>query len=221
MKISEILTLEGPNDPAIFKAIWTAGGPGSGKTYVVNNTALEAQGFKIVNSDKQFERFLALANLDSDPETIYSPQGQEIRNKAKDITAKAQAGYQQGRLGLVIDGTGKDYDKIANQKQQLEMIGYESAMLFVNTNLETALSRNQQRKRSLPDEVVKKMWKEVQDNIGKFQRLFKQNMIIIDNSDGSDVQSDLNTAYNQISDWARSEPNTPQAKAWLKAQNKK
>jgi len=217
MRIDEILVQEGPNDPAIFKAIFTAGGPGSGKTFVVKHSALEAMGFKIVNSDTQFERYLAQANMDSDPETIMSPQGQELRDRAKRVTKSAQGGYMQGRLGLVIDGTGKDYDKIEKQVHLLSMLGYETAMLFVNTNLETAKSRNEKRKRSLPDAIVERMWNDVQDNIGKFQRLFKQNMIIIDNSDGNDVSVDLNASYKQISAWASSPPSTPQAKKWLAA----
>ena len=223
MRIEEIYDYslsEGPNDPSIFKAIWTAGGPGSGKTFAVKNTGLESMGFKIVNSDTQFERFLRQAGMKSDHETIMSPAGQEIRGRAKRVTTSAQGGYQQGRLGLVIDGTGKDYEKIANQYQDLKMLGYEGAMLFVNTNLETALARNAKRDRSLPDDMVKKMWGQVQDNIGKFQRLFKNNMIIVDNSDGADVQRDLNQAYNQIADWASTPANTPQTKAWLKQQGK-
>ena len=37
MKINEVISIpldEGPNDPHIFKAVFMAGGPGSGKSYV-------------------------------------------------------------------------------------------------------------------------------------------------------------------------------------------
>lgn len=217
MKILEVINPieEGPNDPAIFKAIWTAGGPGSGKTFVVRNSALQAIGFKVINSDAAFEKQMKLAGMDSTPDNIASPQGQEIRNKAKDITKKQQDLYQEGRLGLVIDGTGKDYEKIARQVQMAKSNGYEVAMLFVNTNLETALARNEKRDRTLPEDMVKRMWKEVQDNIGKFQRLFKDGMIIVDNSDGANIKADTTQAYKQISAWASSTPNNPKAKAWL------
>ena len=33
---------EGVNDPSIFKAVFLAGGPGSGKSFVVGKTALQA-----------------------------------------------------------------------------------------------------------------------------------------------------------------------------------
>ena len=40
---------EGVNDPAIFKAVFLAGGPGSGKSFIVGQTALTALGFKVIN----------------------------------------------------------------------------------------------------------------------------------------------------------------------------
>ena len=41
---------EGPNDPHIFKAIFLAGGPGSGKGFVVKNLmGADSTGLRIVN----------------------------------------------------------------------------------------------------------------------------------------------------------------------------
>jgi hypothetical protein len=37
------------------------------------------------------------------------------RGRAKELTAKRKANYVEGRLGLIIDGTGREYDKIAKQ----------------------------------------------------------------------------------------------------------
>ena len=45
---------EGVNDPNIFKAFFLAGGPGSGKSYVVRKTT-GGLGMRIVNSDEAFE----------------------------------------------------------------------------------------------------------------------------------------------------------------------
>ena len=223
MRIEEILQVsEGPNDPAIFKAIFTAGGPGSGKSFVVRNSGFESMGFKVVNSDSAFEKMLSQMGMEPTPDNIYSPQGQEVRDKAKDITKKRQEIYTgQGRLGLVLDGTGKDYEKIVRFSEKLKQLGYETAMVFVNTDLETAQERNQKRDRTLPPEVVEQMWRQVQNNIGKFQRYFKENMFIIDNSDGHDVKADLNRMYSTIGSWSKSAPSSPTAKKWLSQQTQK
>ena len=99
---------EGVNDPAIFKAIFLAGGPGSGKSFIVGKTGLTSLGFKVVNPDTAFEKALNKAGLEMNPDNIFSVKGQDIRGRAKELTNKQQELYVKGRLGLVIDGTGKD-----------------------------------------------------------------------------------------------------------------
>ena len=206
---------EGVNDPSIFKAVFLAGGPGSGKSFIVGKTALTALGMKVINSDDIFERALAKAGLKTTPEDIYSEKGQSVRGEAKALTAKKQDLALNGRLGLVIDGTGKDYPKIEKQATKLKKLGYEVAMIFVNTDLETAKARNRARARSLPDAEVETMWKEVQKNIGAFQQFFGARMFIIDNSEGANFNSAVLSTYKKISAWAKSTPSNPAAKEWI------
>lgn len=194
---------EGPNDPSIYKAVFLAGGPGSGKSFIVKKAALQSMGFKVVNNDVAFERFLRDAGMSTTPDDIFSRRGQEIRTHAKEITNKQMQLYLAGALGLVIDGTGKDYDKIVRQATKLEDLGYDTAMIFVNTDLETALQRNRQRARTLPDDVVKSMWEDVQKNIGLFQHFFDNDMYIIDNSMDSNVELQLSRLYNRMRTWAK------------------
>lgn len=207
---------EGVNDPAIFKAIFLAGGPGSGKSFVVGKTALTSLGYKVINSDDAFENAMKKASLTMDPDTIFGAQGQAIRNKAKQLTAKKLDLYITGRLGLVIDGTGKNFDKIIKQKKALEMLGYETSMIFVNTDLETALQRNNKRSRSLPDETVTKMWKDVQSNIGKFQSIFGRGLLIVDNSESADYEKATMRVYKDMAKWTKQEPKNYMAKKWIK-----
>ena len=209
---------EGVDDPAIFKAVFLAGGPGSGKSFTVGKTALTALGFKIVNSDEKFELLLKKADLEPSPENIYSPKGQEIRLKAKKLTGKQQDLYIAGRLGLVVDGTGKDYAKIKKQSDSLKSIGYDIAMIFVNTDLDTALLRNQKRSRSLPDAQVTTMWKEVQNNLGKFQSMFGSNFVIVDNSDGANIEKATTSAYKKMAKFASETPKNNIAKKWVAQQ---
>jgi len=204
---------EGVYDPNIFKAIFLAGGPGSGKSYVVRRTT-GGLGMKIVNSDDIYEKMLNDAGLETTPEDIFSDKGQEIRVQAKGVTKRMQANFLEGRLGLIIDGTGKDYDKIAKQVAGLKNIGYECYMVFVNTSLETAQERNRMRKRTLPEKQVEEMWKGVQKNIGKFQSLFgSSSMIIVDNNNaGEDV---FEKVWKRIAMLVRKKVTNHIAKRWI------
>lgn len=210
---------EGPNDPAIFKVIFLAGGPGSGKTFITGKTALHTLGFKYVNSDTAFEKALKSAGLEMDGETIMSTQGQELRIKAQKLTQVRMERYIKGRLGLTIDGTGKDYARIAKVVSELRSVGYDVAMMYVNTDLETALARNRARPRQLPDDVVETMWKDVQNNIGKFQRLFKENFLVVDNSDKMDYNKSSMEGFKWATKFANKKIANPKAKKWIAAAN--
>jgi len=210
--------MEGVNDPSIFKAVFLAGGPGAGKSFIVGKTALKALGFRLINSDDAFENGLKKAGLTTDPADIASAQGQAVRAKAKALTGRMMTRALQGRLGIVIDGTGKDYTKIKSQVDMLRELGYAVHMIFVNTDLETAMSRNNNRPRSLPDDMVSKMWKDVQKNIGKFQGLFRNRMIVLDNSEGSDIETSTLEAYKDIKTWAAKAPENSIAVKWIKGQ---
>ena len=205
---------EGVYDPNIFNAIFLAGGPGSGKSYVVRKTT-GGLGLKIVNSDDIYEKDLEKAGLDvGKPEDIFSDEGQAIRLRSKQKTKARQMSWVNGRLGIIIDGTGKDVAKIGRQKALLDQIGYETMMIFVNTSLETAQIRNKERARTLPEKSVEQMWNNVQKNIGSFQSLFgSKNFIIVDNNDaGEDI---FNKVFKRIRGLVVKKPTKRQAKQWI------
>jgi cytidylate kinase len=175
---------EGVYDPNIFKAVFMAGGPGSGKSFIAGKTT-GGLGLKIINSDDAFERILKKEGLSlkmPGPETI-EKDWNVPRAKAKRVTAAKKGHAIEGRLGIIIDGTGHEYGKVAKQAAILNQIGYETSMVFVNTSLEVALHRNEQRARSVKPNIVKKSWQDVQNNMGKFQQYFgPANFFIVDNN---------------------------------------
>ena len=211
---------EGVNDPAIFKAIFLAGGPGSGKSFIVGKTGLTSLGYKVVNSDDAFESGMKKAGMEMNPDNIFSPKGQEIRGKAKRLTGTKESIYLKGRLGLVVDGTGKDPDKIAEQAKKVKALGYDVAMIFVNTDLDTAIKRDAMRSRTLGAKGVTEYWKAVQRNIGKFQRMFgKPNFLVVDNSEGKNYEKETLTAYRDATKFTN-KPVNAKAKKWIEKEKK-
>ena len=206
---------EGVYDPNIFKAFFLAGGPGSGKSYVVRKTT-GGTGLKSVNSDEAFEYLLKKAGLSlkMPPEEFERKEVQ--RKRAKEITAARKANYLEGRLGLIIDGTGKDADKILKQKAGLEELGYDTYMIFVNTSLDVALQRNADRARSVDEPLVVKSWKDVQSNIGKFSNMFRAGFIVVDNNNaGDDVFNDV---WKRVRGLLRKKVQNTRALNWMAAE---
>ena len=206
LKLMDLLT-EGVQDKGIFKAVFMAGGPGSGKSYVAGQIFgipkkinISVSGLKAVNSDTEFEFLLrkygfetfGTGNLDIDkwPQEVFDviaggdedSEDMTVRKRAKLMTKDRKEKYMEGRLGMIIDGTGHDYAKLSKEKKQLEAMGYDCYMVFVNTSLEVALKRNKERARKLPEDILTKSWKDVQANLGKFQGLFGSNFVVVDNS---------------------------------------
>ncbi len=151
IKLIDILN-EGVYDPGIFKAVFMAGGPGSGKGYAAKTLLgmpetmpfVSANGLKGVNSDSAYEAYLKNHGMNADM-TKMSPEefakSQELRTKAKRVVAKKMISFVNAKLGLLIDGTAKDYSKIANLVKKLKEQGYDCYMIFVNTDLEVALAK--------------------------------------------------------------------------------
>ena len=185
---------ESINDKNLFKAVFMAGGPGSGKSFVAKNMFgfdnfnISFSGAMLVNSDVLFETGLMKAGLPMDIDmsnaAVYAQQT-AIRNHAKQLTKTKQSMWINSMLPLIIDGTGKDFDKIRKQSDALKAIGYDTSMVFVNTSLETSLQRNAMRARSVDPSLVKQMWSEVQNNMGKFQSYFGLDHFIIIDCDNS------------------------------------
>ena len=207
---------EGRNDPGIFKAIFTAGGPGSGKSFTAARLGLYAMGARPINSDAPFENALKKAGLSMkldnlDPEVIDT-----MRVKAKKLSNAQMELAVNGRLGLVIDSTARDTSKIAKQKALLEALGYETAMVFVDTSLETALERNAQRPRSVPEKVVINSHKEIQKNKNKLKSMFGRNYWEIpNNGDIRDLEKATTAKFAKVSSWMKKLPNNKQVKDWM------
>ena len=135
-----------------------------------------------------------------------------IRDRAKQLTAKQKKFYEAGRLGMIIDGTGHVYSKIAKNKKHAESLGYDTYMVFVNTSLEVIKERNEKRDRVLSDDLLEKSWKDVQNNLGKFQNLFGGNFRIVDNTVYKPIAREVQKAVNKF---VRKPVYNPIGKKWI------
>ena len=203
---------EGVYDPNIFKAFFLAGGPGSGKSYVVRRTT-GGTGLKVVNSDDAFESLLKKAGLSLKMPPEEFERKEKVRAHAKELTAKRQANYLDGRLGLIIDGTGRQADKILRQKSSLEELGYDTYMIFVNTSIDVALERNENRARSLQSSFVIKSWKDVQSNIGAFNNMFRKGFIVVDNNDAD--EDVFQSVWKRVQGLLRKKVTNTRAQNWI------
>ena len=219
---------EGVFDDGVLKAVFTAGGPGSGKSFLAdvifgvrdssgkpyfgNASFLGKTGLKYVNSDKFFEKQLKDNNIDAgdlqriekeDPalwDKIQGAKPDSLRNIAKGKLNMLKGFFESGRIGMLIDGTGGRYEKMVRQKETAEALGYDTMLLFVDTSEEIAVERNANRERKLPEKKVRELWSDVQNNKVAFQNLFGDKMVVGNNDKFGPPPEDVVKELNKFVD---------------------
>ena len=180
------------------KAIFMAGGPGSGKGTLLGKVGAYDSNFKVVNVDDVFEPLLKakaaelklpeeeLMNLDHPEREIRSQQGKLFVQAQRETKEKLRE-----LIGLnadiIIDGTGGAFNQIKKSKEMLEDLEYDVAMMFVDVDLPTTLDRNEKRLalggRKVKPERVEKSWAAVHKHRGSYDQLFGDNFFLYDGSE--------------------------------------
>ena len=220
------LFLEGRNDPSIFHAVFMAGAPGAGKSYVSDWMSLGPQlGYKVINSDHEFTRYMKEAGLtDEKGAVVIDPKRAFERGVIRDVSKRHTAAKQRhaviGRLGLVIDGTGANSRKVLGQKKTLEALGYECAMVYVTIPLEDSIESDRQRgaagERTIGPELVTQKYKELDKSIPQLKKAFGKLFFVIDNSVREKTPQIIRGVENFIKKWSKTMPKNKAAKEWLR-----
>jgi len=240
------LLTEGMYDKGIFKAVFMAGGPGSGKTFIskqlfgipdnLKKATVTVGGLKVINSDKFFAHILVKHGFDP-TELAQYPQhnfdefqkgeeegGSGLRPFAQDLNKAEKERFMDGKLGMIIDSTGGNFQKVKKQKKLLEENGYDCYMVFVMTSLETAQARNKKRaeegERELPANIVKKSWTDTRKNMGGLKALFGSNFALV-NNDKKLAKEETYGFFRKLvkstaNKWTNNKIQNPKGKQWVK-----
>ena len=222
----ELLT-EGVHDKAIFKAVFLAGGPGSGKDYVLDNT-LSGHGLTEINSDKALEFLMDKEGLDKTMPASEKEKRDFVRGRAKNMTELKQRLALLGRNGLIINGTGDDAEKIQRIKDRLEEIGYDTSMIMVNTSDEVSAARNVERGqrggRTVPEDIRRQKWESVQNSRPELAKMFGDRYVEFDNSEdlrnaSPDVvkakKDEMTELYKGVQKFVAEPPKSEAASLWV------
>ena len=176
---------EGIEDKGIFKAVVMAGVPGAGKTYILNKIKSGSIEPRVVNVDR-FTEFLNIHDIAS------------VYDRSKQLTKNQLVQYFNGVLPLFIDTTGVNTERLKIRLNILDKLGYDYAMVFVNTSLETSLERASKRERQVDPEIIKVYYDRLQKYKNDVKGLFSFSMEI--NNDKDELTDEVVTkAFKRVS----------------------
>jgi predicted kinase len=204
------------------KAIFMAGPAGSGKSFI--SKKLIPSDFTTINVDDTYEELLKssgigmkLANMSPDE---LKKSGELMGQARKATDVKFQDALKDAK-NLLIDSVGGSSKTLLKKKQELEALGYDTAMIMTYVSPITSLERNKQRDRSLLPSIVIRSWRDVNKNIDVYRQAFGQNFILL-NNDPEDANKDFNEDFiykNYIEPLGQvGKEKTPEEKAKSKAE---
>ena len=186
MRLEQFLN-EGINDKGIFKAVFMTGTPGAGKSYVINKIKSGSIEPRIVNTDKMTEFFKAYGY----------DKWQEYKDKVKNISKRQLINYWNSMLPLWVDGTSSNSVSLFTRDDILKDIGYDTAMIWIDTPLKDALERAEKRERPVDPEFIKETYKRLMKLKLYYASKFK-NFTEILNGEGELIDKVIFQSYKKM-----------------------
>lgn len=187
----------------MFKAIFVSGGPGSGKDIIIREAIAQQNAVEITSTT-------AISIL-NDKHKLYE-FSRDTRREA----------FRQ-RQPLIITGTTNEQFNILTIREELEELGYETMMVFVNTSDESSRKRNEGHERMMVESVRKGRWEVTQLVAEKFNQEFTK-YLEFDNSidlneanefETSEKEEDISIIY-EMTNWFFDTPvDNEIAESWL------
>jgi predicted kinase len=183
----------------LFKAIFVTGGPGSGKDIIIREAIAESKSVEL-NSVQAFDILM---------------DKQKLSEKSNDVRREAI----RNRGPLIINGPADD-NRLLSIKEELEELGYETSMVFVDTTNEASKNRNEKLAKMIAESVRYDKWKQAQACKLSYSEKF-ENFINFNNSSTlEEIEEDITDTYEKINRFIENKNYNEIAFSWLESRGK-
>ena len=177
------------------KAIFMAGPAGSGKSYI--SKILVPSDFQTINVDDTYEELLKASGIGMklakmSPDEL--KKAGELMGQARKTTDTKYKEALANANNILIDSVGGSSKTLLKKKQELEDLGYETAMIMTYVSPITSLERNMKRDRSLLPSIVIRSWRDVNKNIDTYKQAFGDNFTLV-NLDPENANKEFDQEY--------------------------
>lgn len=187
-------------DRGLFKAIFVTGGPGSGKDIVIREAIAESRAVEL-NTVQAFD---------------YLMDKQKLSEKTNDFRREAI----RNRGPLIINGPADDHSRILTIKEELEELGYNTLMVFVNTTNEASKTRNEKLTKMISESIRQEKWNLAQTTRESYLQNF-DSFIDFDNTGNYEtIEEDITQTYQNINKFIDTKQINETSFAWLENRGK-
>jgi len=179
----------------MFKAIFITGGPNSGKDVIIREAIASS----------------LIAELNLIQARDYLADKQKLSEKSNDYRRESV----RNRGPLIINGPADDNEKITYIKEELEELGYQTMMVFVNTTDEASKERNSMLSRMMAESVRHDKWLKAQNVTRQYQEMYNNFMVFDNTGDLSDKEFDIHEIYESTSKFLDSKIINETAVDWM------
>jgi hypothetical protein len=187
-------------DRGIFKAVFVTGGPGSGKDIIIRE-AIPHSKMVEMNCVQILE---------------YLMDKQKLSEKTNDFRRESI----RNRAPLIINGPADDVQRMTLVKEELEELGYTTAMVFVNTTDDVSKNRNEKLNKTILESVRQDKWKKSQYNKNKYSESFNTFIYLDNNSSVTDLEEEITDTYQKLNMFIEKRIFNDVAISWLENHGK-
>jgi predicted kinase len=184
----------------LFRAIFVTGGPGSGKDVIIREA---------INEQKAVE-------LNSVQAYQYLMDKKQLSEKSNDFRREAI----RNRGPLIINGPADDHTRLITIKEELEELGYSTAMVFVDTTNEASQSRNEKLTKMIAETVRQEKWELAQSCKEAYRQNFNKFITFNNSSSYEDIKEDITETYQKLSWFMDEKVYDETAYIWLESHGK-
>lgn len=162
----------------IFKAVFVTGGPGSGKDIVIREAIAEQKAVEI--SVTQAYDFLCDKHKLAEKTNDY--RRESIRHRGP----------------LIINGPADLGKEMIWVKEELEELGYQTMMVFVDTTNDVSKQRNMKLSKMIAESVRLDKWTQAQEYKESYSKCFEEFIYINNSGTYEEIEEDITDTYKKI-----------------------
>jgi len=190
MRLKSLLT-ESINDKGIFKALFVAGYPGSGKTTLIRKVHDGSYPVMMVNSDIWTEYYLRFDR------TAWSDIGPLVRQHSLSNVYF----HLNSLLPIYVDSTGSSPVLFKQRVDILKALGYDMKMILIDVELETSKERAKRRGemggRKVDENYIEMAHNQINKDRGMY-RSYIPDFKTVKNNEGDMTPAILNKISNEV-----------------------